>query len=429
MLTSSAAGSNLWSTGATTRSITVSASGQYQVTVTNAAGCSATSAITNVSITPTGSSVSVVDGSVATTFANVSSGGETTVTPIDPAIAGALPSGGYSLSSLGIAYQISTAATISGSIIVAITVPASVDEVTFDTLRILHGENGSLVDRTYISPDGCTATALTPCPAPNFTTRTLYAQVSSLSPFVLATLPNPFVKSLTVPTSPVAVSTALNVQGTLTGAGTHTASWAWGDGTVSAGVMSESAGYGTVTGNHTYSAAGVYVVTLTVTDSGGLSGQRVSPYVVVYDPNAGFVTGGGWFTSPAGAYVTQPAATGQATFGFVAKYTKNSNVSTGQTEFHFSDLNLNSSSYDWLVITGAKAQVQGSGTINGAGNYGFKWTVIDGQAPGGGGTDKIRMKIWDKNNGNAIVYDTQMGAPDSANPTTAISGGSIVLHN
>jgi len=55
--------------------------------------------------------------------------------------------------------------------------------------------------------------------------------------------------------------------------------------------------------------------------------------------------------------------------------------------------------------------------------------VIDGQGSGGGGVDKIRMKIWDKNNGNAIVYDNQMGASDSANPTTAISGGSIVLHN
>ena len=88
-----------------------------------------------------------------------------------------------------------------------------------------------------------------------------------------------------------------------------------------------------------------------------------------------------------------------------------------------------SSSCDWLVVSCAKAQYQGSGKINNAGNYGFIVTVIDGQASGGGGVDKIRMKIWDKNNGNAIVYDNQMGASDSANPTTAISGGSIVLHN
>jgi hypothetical protein len=47
-LTASAASSYLWSTGATTQSITVYASGDYTVTVTDANGCSATSAATTV---------------------------------------------------------------------------------------------------------------------------------------------------------------------------------------------------------------------------------------------------------------------------------------------------------------------------------------------------------------------------------------------
>jgi large repetitive protein len=47
-LTSSAATSYLWSTGATTRSITVDASGAYTVTTTSSSGCSATSAPTAV---------------------------------------------------------------------------------------------------------------------------------------------------------------------------------------------------------------------------------------------------------------------------------------------------------------------------------------------------------------------------------------------
>ena len=62
------------------------------------------------------------------------------------------------------------------------------------------------------------------------------------------------------------------------------------------------------------------------------------------------------------------------------------------------------------MVSGAKAQCQGSGTINGTGNYGFLLTIIDGQAPGGGGTDKFRMKIWDKLQFNTIIYDNQMGA-------------------
>jgi uncharacterized repeat protein (TIGR03803 family) len=429
VLTASASSSYLWSTGATSQAITVSTSGPYQVTVTNAAGCASASAVTNVSVTPTGSSVSVTDGSVTATFATVSAAGETTAIPIDPSTAGSLPAGGYALSALGIAYNISTTAAISGNIIIGFVVPASVDEVTFNSLRILHGEGGVLVDRTYYSSDGCSASPTAPCPAPNFATRTIYAQVSSLSPFVLATLGTPVIEYITVPSAPVAVSTAVGVQARFTDPGTHTASWAWGDNSTSAGTMTESNGIGNVAGSHSYAAAGVYQTTLSVTDTGGLVGQRTSPYIVIYDPNGGYVTGGGTFSSPAGAYVAHPSSTGSANFGFVAKYPHNGGSPTGDTEFHFSDLNFHSSGYDWLVVTVPKAQYQGSGTINGTGNYGFIVTVIDGQASGGGGVDKIRMKIWDKNNGNAIVYDNQMGAPDTANPNTAISGGSIVLHN
>ncbi|HEY0160933.1 MAG TPA: ELWxxDGT repeat protein, partial [Thermoanaerobaculia bacterium] len=44
--------SYLWSNGATTRDVTVSASGSYSVTVTNANGCSATSSATSVTVNP-----------------------------------------------------------------------------------------------------------------------------------------------------------------------------------------------------------------------------------------------------------------------------------------------------------------------------------------------------------------------------------------
>jgi hypothetical protein len=74
-----------------------------------------------------------------------------------------------------------------------------------------------------------------------------------------------------------------------------------------------------------------------------------------------------------------------------------------------------------------ESPVQGSGTINGSGSFGFLLTAIDGQLTGGGGTDKLRMKIWNKNAGNAIVYDNQMSAGDNSNPTTVLGGGSIVI--
>ena len=91
------------------------------------------------------------------------------------------------------------------------------------------------------------------------------------------------------------------------------------------------------------------------------------------------------------------------------------------------NFNFHSTSYEWLVIAGARAQYKGSGTVNNAGSYGFILTAIDGAVRGGGGVDKFRLKIWDRSSG-ATVYDNQLGASDSADPSTAISGGSVVVH-
>jgi hypothetical protein len=151
--------------------------------------------------------------------------------------------------------------------------------------------------------------------------------------------------------------------------------------------------------------------------------------VALYDPSGSFVTGGGWINSPPRAYVPNPALVGKATFAFVSKYQKGATVPSGQTDFEFQVANLSfeSSTYYWLVVSGPKAQYKGTGTINGAGSFGFLLTAIDGQLSGGGGVDKFRIKIFDNATGN-LVYDNQLGAADTADPTTAIAGGSIVIH-
>jgi len=74
-------------------------------------------------------------------------------------------------------------------------------------------------------------------------------------------------------------------------------------------------------------------------------------------------------------------------------------------------------------VAGTKAQYKGSGTVNGAGNFGFLLTAIDGSKV----PDTFRIKIWNISTGS-VVYDNQMGANDGADPTTAVAGGSIVVH-
>jgi PKD repeat protein len=225
-------------------------------------------------------------------------------------------------------------------------------------------------------------------------------------------------------TGPVALGTASSVSVTFTDAGsldTHLCTASWDDGTTTP-----------CSTPHLYAAPGVYGVAITVTDDDGGSASALHQYLVVYDPNGGFVTGGGWILSPAGAYAADPSLTGKASFGFVSKYEKGASVPKGQTQFQFQTaaFSFHSTAYEWLVVAGAKAQYKGSGTVNGSGSYGFLLTATDGAVNGGGGEDRFRIKIWDRESG-AVVYDNVAGATediDGASPQ-AISGGSIVVHS
>jgi hypothetical protein len=168
-----------------------------------------------------------------------------------------------------------------------------------------------------------------------------------------------------------------------------------------------------------------------VTAVAGIGCSTSIAYFSVYDPNAGFVTGGGWINSPAGAYSPDPSLIGKANFGFNAQYKKGSNTPDGNTEFQFQAGNLNFKSTNYatgsLVIAGAKAIFQGTGTINGSGNYNFMISAIDGSINGGDGIDKFRIKIQTQSGG--VVYDNNMGKDDNGDPTTVLGGGSIVIHS
>jgi PKD repeat protein len=219
---------------------------------------------------------------------------------------------------------------------------------------------------------------------------------------------------------PLSASASFSDPGT---ADTHTAAWDWDDGSVDTIDPATSP----TSASHSYTAPGAYTIQLTVTDDDGGSDVSVLQ-LVVYDPDGGFVTGGGWIDSPEGAYAADLSLAAKANFGFGAKYKKGATVPTGQTEFQFADLNFHSDTYDWLVLAGPKAQLKGTGTIDGAGNYGFMLTIVDAELAPGTDVDLFRIKIWDREKGDALVYDSQMGDANSADPMIALGGGNVKLH-
>ena len=261
----------------------------------------------------------------------------------------------------------------------------------------------------------------------------------TLNNAVLTVVPNqaPVITSLTAPVNPSQLGTSIQAQLTFTDADVaesrpYQVRIEWGDGSTAYSTTVQDPG--TVIAAKTYAAPGVYRITATVSDKiAANSAVETFEFVVIFDPNGGFVTGGGWIISPIGACSFNADCMTQsdrANYGFVSKYEKGTTVPSGQTQFQFQagDLNFHSTSYQWLVVAGARAQYKGFGRINGTGNYGFILTAIDGQIAGGGGVDKFRIKIWDINNNDTVVYDNELGLADDGALTTSIAGGSIVIH-
>jgi hypothetical protein len=261
----------------------------------------------------------------------------------------------------------------------------------------------------------------------------------------------PDITSFSANVAPTPVNTSVSAAGVFSDVDlgdsppdSHLGTIDWGDGTTTSATIAAGTGISrNFSGSHTYTTPGVYTVAANIKDASNAADNWVYQYVVVYDPSAGFVTGGGWINSPADACRlpgtcldangNSLGVAGKANFGFTSKYQKGATVPSGNTEFQFQEGNLNfkSTNFQWLVIQGSqKAQFKGTGTINGRGNYSFMVTAIDGDGSGARKPDAFRMKIIDLSN-NTVVYDNQMAydSDETGDWATTLGGGSIVIHD
>jgi len=185
--------------------------------------------------------------------------------------------------------------------------------------------------------------------------------------------------------------------------------WNFGDNTMGNGVLV----------SHTYTTVGIYDINLTVSDDIGAQSSNTT-IVVVYDPDTGSATGGGWFWSAEGNLRRDIESEGKATFGFVVKYKQE--VAAGNLEFqyHVGDINLKDSDITWLVVSSVSAHFQGEGTINGEGLYTFR-VLAKGGDQEGGHPDEFTIKIWEGTDTEACPIYQALHAQ--------LGGGNIIIHN
>ena len=222
---------------------------------------------------------------------------------------------------------------------------------------------------------------------------------------------DPAVGTVNGPSAAVSVGAPAGVNATFTDADpldSHTASIAWGDGSSTTGTVTGSS----VSGSHVYTAAGIYTVTVSVTDQWGNSGTGTTT-VVVYDPAAGFVTGGGTIQSPAGALRSDPSHSGKGSFQLSVGYPSGGTEPTGSFTYGLAGTTfaVATSTFDWLVVTGTTGVFAGPVTVNGATGYRGVVTVTDTAR-----RDTFRLVVTDGS--GSVVYDS----------STQPARGQVVIH-
>lgn len=127
------------------------------------------------------------------------------------------------------------------------------------------------------------------------------------------------------------------------------------------------------------------------------------------------VIGAGWMNSPAGSYRPEKVFCDKIFFEFhmIDRGLSYQPMGKVQIRYPIAGLTFKSNSCEWLLLENKTATLTGTGKINGQGNYGYLFIANDQP-------DKLRIAIWDKNDGDRIIYD---------NLTPEAIRGAIILHN
>lgn len=249
---------------------------------------------------------------------------------------------------------------------------------------------------------------------------------------VTVTNDKPQITSLELPADEQQVNTTVNLSATYTDVNLSKALVNWGDGSETTATFAE----GSISAEHNYLKAGIYEVTLTISDTCGLEAIETHEYVIIFDPNAGFVTGGGWFSTTVGAWTGSSDSDIKSHVEFNSKYKKDSQVPQGIFNFTLTKktteeddealLKFKSTAINWLVIDGNKAYLSGTGKIDNNEGFTFLLAFTDGDKVGES-EDYIRVQI--TNSTGDIVYENQLRAPMAAYPVQELDKGSLVIHD
>ncbi|MCB2172212.1 ABC transporter substrate-binding protein, partial [archaeon] len=160
-------------------------------------------------------------------------------------------------------------------------------------------------------------------------------------------------------------------------------------------------------GDHLPIISGDYRLIVEARDEAGNIGTDETQFIV-FDPEAGFVTGGGWINQNQ-----------KANFGFVSKYKKNSLIPEGNFNFKTKDLDVKATEIEWMTVSEDTAVFQGQCTVHKQGSYTYRVTVFDGDIVGDQ-SDSFYLRIWDSQDTETDPVYIYSGD---------LLGGNIVVHS